>query len=166
MVPLSTKAVRSSESYKYALEVNDGWFEKNNVKVGAKVEAPFLGMEQGAPVGQQPQQPQQPQMTIEQSFKDILKAVDETGSKVIVEYSPKEGTDPIIRAVETPIVFGDTADGDTDGLATVWDSGKARYTSFIIDNILSIKDLNGNPITSSEQLRTAANAGKGRLVTE
>jgi len=162
MVPLSTKAVRSSGSYRYALEVNGGWFEKNNVKVGEKVAVPFLGIGQEAPAGQQ----QQPQMTIEQSFKDILKAIDNVGTKVIVEYSPKEGGSPIIRAVEAPVVFGDTADGDADGLATVWDSGKARYTSFIIDNIISIKDMNGNPITSSEELLLAAQAGKTGFVIE
>jgi len=164
MVPLSTKAVRSLEPCMYALEVNDGWFERNNVKVGAKVAVPFLGLGQELPPDQQGQQ--EPPMTIEQSYKDILKAVDSSGAKVLVEYLPKEGETPIVRAVEAPIVFGDTADGDVGGLATVWDSGVARYTSFIIDNILSIKDLKGNPIVASEQLSATAQAGKTRLTVE
>ena len=84
MVPLSTKAVRSLEPCMYALEVNDGWFERNNVKVGAKVAVPFLGLGQELPPDQQGQQ--EPPMTIEQSYKDILKAVDSSGAKVLVEY--------------------------------------------------------------------------------
>lgn len=37
MYPLSTRAVRSDYMCKYALEVNHGWFEKNNIKVGSMV---------------------------------------------------------------------------------------------------------------------------------
>ena len=37
MVPLCTKAVVASKLYKFALEVNYGWFEKNQVMVGSKI---------------------------------------------------------------------------------------------------------------------------------
>jgi uncharacterized membrane protein (UPF0127 family) len=34
MVPLSKKSVCSKDNAKYALEVNKGWFERNNFKIG------------------------------------------------------------------------------------------------------------------------------------
>jgi len=34
MIPLSTRAILSNKKCKYALEVNNGWFDKNNVGVG------------------------------------------------------------------------------------------------------------------------------------
>ena len=37
MYPLSTRAVRANYMCKYALEVNEGWFRRNNVKVGSLV---------------------------------------------------------------------------------------------------------------------------------
>jgi hypothetical protein len=37
MYPLSTRAIRSNNRCKYALEVNKGWFKENGVKVGDTV---------------------------------------------------------------------------------------------------------------------------------
>lgn len=38
MEPHNLESVRSSECALYALEVNQGWFSKNNIKVGDRVE--------------------------------------------------------------------------------------------------------------------------------
>ena len=40
MSPLSTKPVRSNENYRYALEVNDGWFNENDITVGSYIKLP------------------------------------------------------------------------------------------------------------------------------
>ncbi len=40
MEPLSLRSHVSREAVKYALEMTGGWFERNNVKVGDKVELP------------------------------------------------------------------------------------------------------------------------------
>lgn len=37
IAPLSTKAVRSDERMKYALEANAGYFSKNKIEVGTKI---------------------------------------------------------------------------------------------------------------------------------
>jgi uncharacterized membrane protein (UPF0127 family) len=41
MEPLKTDSVRSAERSLYALEVNRGWFTKNNINVGDKVKLDF-----------------------------------------------------------------------------------------------------------------------------
>jgi uncharacterized membrane protein (UPF0127 family) len=41
MEPLGMDSVRSAKKAQYALEVNQGWFEKNNIKVGDKVKLNF-----------------------------------------------------------------------------------------------------------------------------
>lgn len=42
MEPFSLEAILSTRSVRYALEVPQGWFEKNNIKVGNKVIIPEL----------------------------------------------------------------------------------------------------------------------------
>ncbi|MBE7518815.1 MAG: DUF192 domain-containing protein [Thermoflexaceae bacterium] len=39
-VPLATKALIPGQPYRYALEVNHGWFERHNLGVGAVVQIP------------------------------------------------------------------------------------------------------------------------------
>ena len=41
MKPLGMDSVRSAKPAQYALEVNRGWFTKNGIKVGSKVELNF-----------------------------------------------------------------------------------------------------------------------------
>ena len=41
MKPLGMDSVRSAKPAQYALEVNRGWFTKNKIKVGSKVELNF-----------------------------------------------------------------------------------------------------------------------------
>jgi uncharacterized membrane protein (UPF0127 family) len=40
MAPLSTKRIYSKKECRYALEVNDGWFDENGIKVGNYVSHP------------------------------------------------------------------------------------------------------------------------------
>jgi len=40
MQPFSLDPVPSGRAVRYALEVNQGWFERNNVKVGMRVHLP------------------------------------------------------------------------------------------------------------------------------
>ena len=154
MVPLSTRSIRSSGECRYALEVNDGWFNDNNVKVGATVSVPGEGGGKPSQEGETDQKNQPPpDVAIEQSFKDILKAVNDYGISVVVEYITKEGQSLPPKRISSPIEFGETSEGDVNGLVTVWDDQRARYTSLIVDNIIAIKDINGNPIVNVDGVK-------------
>ena len=122
--------------------MNDGWFDRNGIRVGAVAALP----------GEQPQQ--QAELQIEQSVKDILRAVDDYGIRVMIEYQTKAGNLLPPKVIEPPIVFGKTADGDLNGLVTVFDSQdpKEPWKSFIVENILSVKDLEGNSIMNVQQV--------------
>ena len=151
MVPLSHRPIHSNGSYRFALEVNDGWFDDNNVRVGAVVNMPPVGLEQ--PSGDQQGQQPSAEVTVEQSFKDILRAADSMGVPLVVEYESKGGVNVPPKQISPPFEFGDTADGDVGGLVTVWDDQRGRYSSLIVGNILGVKDSAGNPVTSVEQIR-------------
>jgi uncharacterized membrane protein (UPF0127 family) len=157
MVPLSTRAVRSNSSYRYAIEVKDGWFDENGISVGAQVELPPDVSPQQTPQTQNAP-PVSPDIQIERSVKDILRAVNDFGVKIIIEYETKDGKDLPPKAIEPPMVFGDTADGDAGGLVTAFDSQdpKNPYKSFLVENIKSVKDLKGNPITTVQQVEQIA----------
>lgn len=144
MAPLSTKSIQSNSEYRYALELNDGWFDDNKIKIGAQVQIP--GTEN------QPQQIISPDIPITQSYKDILKHIENYRMKIIIEYTTKNGIDLTPKTIEPPFEFTETAEGDFDGLLTAWDCQKGRFSSFIIENIISIKDLNGNPITNTQDV--------------
>jgi hypothetical protein len=158
MVPLSTRAIRSHGSCRYALEVNEGWFDDNSIFVGAQVAVPFTPPVEGVPPEGQPgvAGDAKPDVVIEQSYKDILKAADDYGVKLIIEYVTKDGKTMPPRSIEAPIEFTDTQEGDADGIAVVWDASQGDYRSYIIENILSIKDGNGNPVANVEQVRNLA----------
>jgi len=153
MVPLSDRSIRSSSECRYALEVNDGWFDDNMVRVGATVAVPGEGGGNPAQEGTEQKNQLPPDVVIEQSYKDILKAVDDYGVSVVVEYITKEGMPLPPKSISPPIEFSDTSDGDVNGLVTVWDDQRARYTSLIVDNIIGIKDPNGNPIVNADGVK-------------
>jgi hypothetical protein len=143
MVPLSTKQIKSNSEYRYALEINDGWVDNNKIKIGAQVQIP----------GQEEEKPTiSPDIPIVQSYKDILKHINVYRIKIIIEYTTKENMDLPPKTIEPPFEFKDTAEGDVNGLLTAWDCQKGRFGSFIIENIISIKDLNGNPITNTQDV--------------
>lgn len=155
LFPLNTRPVRSDGKYRYALEVNEGWFSKNGIQVGSQVQIP--GMEEPqVPEIENPTQEQKisPDIVIQQSNTDLLKEISTypSGFKIQIEYITKDGLELPIKTIETPFEFGDTADGESSGLLTAWDSQKARFSSFIVDNVVAIKDVLGNPITNARQI--------------
>ena len=170
MAPLSTRSVRSTANCRYALEVNEGWFDEHNIRMGDTVAIPGAGA--GTPpsvpnAGQQgeEQQPQKnPTVVIEQSFKDILVAANDVSLAVVVEYVTKEGSPLPPKLVSPPFVFGDTSEGDAKGLVTVWDEQRARYTSLLVDNIVGIKDQQGNPIPNAQRVQELARGTPNRVV--
>ena len=149
MAPLSTRAVKSNSDYRYALEVNDGWFDDNNIYIGAQAQMPEMEPDQEE---QKPEQKISPDIPITQSYKDILKHIDNYKMKVIIEYTTKNNLDLPPKTIEPPFEFKETAEGDADGLLTAWDCQKGRFSSFIVENIISIKDLKGNPINNTQDV--------------
>jgi len=166
MVPLSTNSVRTNGNCRYALEVNDGWFDEHNVKIGATVAIPNANQQEN--INDEPEQETEknPQLVIEQSFKDILVSADDNGLSVVVEYMTKDGNPLPPKQISPPFVFGETEDGDVNGLVTVWDDQRSRYTSLIVDNIVGIKDLNGEPIPNSERVTELAKGIPNKVVDD
>ena len=155
MVPLSTREVKSNSEYRYALELNDGWFDDNKIKIGAQVQIPGQEAVEGTAEGVEGEQQKPvitPDIPIAQSYKDILKHINNYRMKIIIEYTTKDGMDLPPKTIEPPFEFKETAEGDADGLLTAWDCQKGRFGSFIIENIVSIKDLNGNPIINTQDV--------------
>jgi uncharacterized membrane protein (UPF0127 family) len=180
MTPLSTRSIKSDGRYRYALEVNEGWFDKHNIQVGAQVSIPgtenqelpdiqdetFSDPELDDPTmdteqeqaEQTEQQPPRPDVVIQRSHKDVLNEISNypSGFKVKIEYITKDGHNIPMKTIETPFEFSDTSGGETDGLVTAWDSQKARFSSFIIDNVLTIRDYeNENIISTNQQIAEA-----------
>jgi uncharacterized membrane protein (UPF0127 family) len=151
MAPLSTKQVKSNSEYRYALELNDGWFDDNKIYIGAQVQIPGEKVPKEAE-GEQKQPSISPDIPIAQSYKDILKHINNYRMKVIIEYTTKENIDLPPKTIEPPFEFKETAEGDVNGLLTAWDCQKGRFSSFVIENIASIKDLNGNPIVNTQDV--------------
>ena len=63
-------------------------------------------------------------------------------------------------------MFGDTSDGDVNGLVTVWDEQEAGYKSFIVENILGVKDEQGKPIQNSDQVAQLARGTPNKVVDD
>lgn len=173
MTPLSTRSVSSDGKYRYALEVNEGWFNQNGIQVGAQVnipegDMPFesealpqddIDQHPEGPMTQEPdsiqqnQMPVSPDLVIRRSHRDILNEISSypSGFKIKLEYISKSGKTIPLKTIETPFEFSDTANGKTDGLVTAWDSQKGRFSSFIIDNIISIRDYHDESIINTNQ---------------
>lgn len=175
MAPLSTRSVRSPFNCRYALEVNDGWFDTNNIRTGATVAVPDFQADTDldtmeAPSGSEAENPEEdkksPELVIEQSFKDVLTAANDFSVSVILEYATKSGNQLPPKKISPPYIFGDTSDGDVNGLVTVWDDQESSYKSFIVDNILGIKDLNGNPIKNSSKIEELSKGIPNKVVDE
>jgi uncharacterized protein len=186
MAPLSTRSVRSPFNCRYALEVNDGWFDENNIRTGATVVVPEASVETQPNAGEpsdpsnqsepafgnetlnpeETEQPTSPELVIEQSFKDVLTAANDYSVSVVLEYLTKEENALPPKTISPPYIFGDTENGDVNGLVTVWDEQESSYKSFIVDNILGIKDLNGNPIKNSAQIEELAKGIPNKVIDE
>jgi len=159
MVPMSTKAIRSFSSYRYALEVNDGWFEENGIKVGATVAVP--GMEVG---GQEGAPAPAPDVQIDLANEQILKEIVGFKVKVLVSFRTKTGVDVPPTEMEFPGEIGVDGDGKIGNLLTAWDVKHGRPTSVRIDNINQISDVDGVPVKTAEDVGRVL--GKERLDQE
>jgi len=224
MAPLSTRPIYSKNSYRYALEVNDGWFDRNGIKVDSVIQLPGKGiytanhnimdgltvqagpkdwwkglkslfkkdpvennggiplepqpeaqMPQNTPPpapnappgggqpggpgqpGQQPQQPTTPKTQIEQSFRDILKTVLETGTKVVLEYITKDGYGIPHKTIVPPMELLSDAEGHPHNLIRFFSETDGEWRSFLIEGpdgngVQAIYDVMGNPIINSDQI--------------
>ena len=116
MVPLSTKAIRSRMPCKYALEVNRGWFKKNNIDVGCKIGGVGISLVQkrmaqmtpqvmppgGELFPEVPPVPSEPfssqedlrepslDIMLNLSFKERLQSADLKGQDMVIIYELKE----------------------------------------------------------------------------
>ena len=180
MIPMSTKMVTSKNRCRYALEVNDGWFDKNGIVAGGYVSnqsgkwarkgnemklfsqvvvpTPF-GMPdldsnpaEEDPNQQENQTIENPSMQILESWKDIFKRADELGVSLVIEWETKSGHRMPKTQVSPPYEFGKTSEGDHDGLLIAWSDREAHTISPIIENIIGVFDIQGNPINSVQQL--------------
>jgi uncharacterized protein len=154
MIPLSTKPIRSSNSCRYALEVNKGWFNNNGIKVGDIVSGEYikklkstkaqvaplgLGLDIGIPQ-QPPQPPPNPNIQLNKSFKDILLDAEVKGKNLNIIYETKKGIVLPPKVISPPFEFVDDEDGHSDAVVKAWDNQTAGWKSFIIDNIISLEE--------------------------
>jgi hypothetical protein len=182
MAPLSTKRIFSARECRYALEVNEGWFDENKIKVGDYVEHPsgkwpekedgvnlfHLGQVvvptnttqpppgfEGAEVQNQEQGQQEallPTMQILDSWKDIFKRADELSVPLVIEWHTKDDFQMPRTQISPPYELGKTADGVHEGLLIAWSDREGHVISPMIENIVGVFDISGNPVNSVAQV--------------
>ena len=167
MKPFSPRSIYSKGSYRYALEVNDGWFDRNGIQVGAQAAVPF------PPPGQDPGSMPQPQiqtgpgpdLVIEVSAKEVLRQCISTPIPIIVDYTDDDGNNYLIEFDGTSYTFVEDASGDLEGRFQGWGitPGGPGYKSPLIDGINKITDLAGSPIENPQQVEAVF---QGRPLTE
>ncbi len=156
MVPYSTKSVRSLGKYRYALEVNSGWFDKNDIGVGSKLcSAKQISVQEelpptvspepsiipdSQPTSQKPPpvpertQPK-PEVAVNLSFRDSVKVANTNNLAIAFQYEFPEGN--INSYVLLPQDGYDIKQGRSGELVCgrcVHSGGE--YRNFIIDNII------------------------------
>ena len=187
MAPLSTKRIYSKIPCRYALEVNDGWFEQNKIKEGDYVNHPsgkwpknkdifsllhlgqvvvptptsppppgFAPLDGQAEEGSQEAGVEPPTMQILDSWKDIFKRADELSIPLIIEWTTKDGFQMPRTQILPPYELGKTADGDHDGLLIAWSDREGHIISPMVENIVGVFDVSGNPINSISQIEQIA----------
>ena len=175
MMPLSQKRVSSHHPCKFALEVNRGWFDSNNVKVGSKLKGLHFGnivTARTAQVNTPPdpnatQDPNQqnqvkPEIMLNFGIRDKLKYSEERGLKMKIIYVSKNGhyVGPrIISPVpqegnKYPILQGELGDyfkafdesPTITGPNYVVEGGRIKSYFFNGVESLEILDANGQPL--------------------
>jgi len=167
MVPLSTKSVSSHYPCRYALEVNKGWFKKNDVKVGGLINgigiSPVKSIKQSQnepslvinpidnptdpmiPAPETPaqpegeMQPEKPDVLLERSFRDILEDANIKGQKLIIMYQTKKGLNLPPKTISPPFEFEKDEDGKMNSIVKAWDEQSGGWKSFLVDNIMDIE---------------------------
>ena len=168
MSPLSTRSIRSEERCRYALETNRGWFEKNNIQRGSKLNglcfaqnmAPDMSQEQAIrSVG--------PEAYLLRSEEEKIKYAEERGLQLEIIYRSKKGHAlPPRRLYPLPNTYGadsgkypilNSRDGEKYFMAfdvspsiegDGWSIDSNKPKSFLFSGIvkLDIIGLNGQPI--------------------
>jgi len=168
MIPMSTRPVVSSSDCKYALEVNRGWFDNNNVSAGCSVggvginlgqkthkvaqmtpqipqEQPLVYQDPNTPIPplqdnqQEYQQPSSPDVLLNRSHKEILEDAQLKGQDLIIMYVKKDGYSLPPKSISPPFLFETSEDGEIDAVVKAWDNQDASWKSFLLDNIIDIQ---------------------------
>jgi len=160
MVPLSTRPVYSHSACKYALEVNKGWFNKNDIKEGQyiggrgiscqKKQAQIVPTQTLTTPPSQPLEGQDsanppapaPDVTLNMSIKERLDQAHMKGKDLIIIYQTKNGKTLPPKVISPPFVFEPDEDGHHDAVVKAWDNQDAGWKSFLIDNILNLEEKN------------------------
>ena len=160
--PLSTRAIRSSNRCRYALEVNRGWFAENNLGEGAYVgglgfnkrfaqDAGYTGLD--VPMVETTQNPT-PDIMLNKSFKEVLRDADVRGRNLIIMYQTKGGIMLPPKVISPPFTFEHDAEGKHDAIVKAWDNQTSGWKSFLIDNIMDLQsqeEIQENPEETQER---------------
>jgi len=160
MVPMSTRAVQSRYECRYALEVNKGWFDNNNVSVGTvigghgfksftkeaqtteELDLEEYGLENGGvydlPVEEAP--PPEPNVQLFKSMKDIIEDAFVNGKKLIIVYQKKDGYILPPKTISDPHYFDTDEHGNYEAICKAWDEQDVQWKSFLIKNIIDIQE--------------------------
>ena len=157
MVPGSTKSVRASGRYRYALEMNEGWFDRNGIGVGSVLKTARQisleeALEETPPMDEVVQPTEMPQETpseekrpevkpspdviVNMSFMDAVRLANDNSLSIAFDYEFPEGN--INSYVLVPVDKYEIKQG-RGGNELV--SGRCRhsggeYRNFIIDNVI------------------------------
>lgn len=156
MAPYSTMATRSSGNYRYALEVNSGWFDKNGVGIGSRINAARgISVEEDLPVvpevppdqsippsetieeapKEEPEVRNSPEVVVNMSFREAVNFADDNELAIAFDYEFPEGN--INSYVMIPSGDYEIKTGRNGELVCgrcVHSGGE--YRNFIIDNVL------------------------------
>jgi len=165
MIPMSTRCITSGAYCKYALEVNRGWFEQNEIKEGsliagfgiksnsshsrvAQMTSQFpedtLSVEPGLETTPNPNQevPQQdpfsPDLILTKTNQEVLEDAELMGEDLNMMYVTKKGTPIGPKTISPPFTFEEDEDGNPDAIVKCWDNQDASWKSFLIDNIIQL----------------------------
>lgn len=170
MNPMSTKHTISEKPCRYALEVNQWWFKKNNIEVGCRLKGLFFKGVKTAQSSQmnQPNQPNQKQppqeVNINMSNKEKIKYAQDHGLKLRILYVSKDGfyvgprvlrpvpqennTYPFFTGPEGEYFKGFDESPTISGGPPPWESRGNTPKSFYVDLIqkLDVIDNQGNVV--------------------
>lgn len=160
MTPLSTRAIYSNYSCKYALEVNHGWFDKNGIKVGSRIDGEGISSYKKTaqmtppannipvPPNAQPNQPPAPQaapdVMLNKTYKERLEDAGIKGKKLLIIYQTKAGKTLPPKLISPPFIFEKDEDGHHNSVVKAWDEQTGGWKSFLVDNILSLEEQKEN----------------------
>lgn len=148
MVPLSTKAVRSNNECRYALEVNKGWFRENGIGVDSKIgglDFDFTRKAQMTPQ-QDPNQQQQaqlnPDVILNKSVKETLEEANRNKTKLTIIYRKEDGFVLPPKTISPPYEIRNVkrqSDGKRHEEVNCWDDQEGSNKTFFIEGILNVE---------------------------